>query len=169
MGRLSNPFVRRALTVGACLSLAVAVARCSSSSGDPCRTDADGIIGGASTIQLTVSDTAFSVGAADSGSVEPNIVVQNLSRVTLTLTNVGTRPHDFVIRCLPTPNAAGCPTESCFPPEAGLGPVAPGGSATTTFMTPAVEGAYPFVSDQPGDSETAADGGPGLLGEFVLM
>jgi hypothetical protein len=152
-----------------CLALALAASRCTSSSGDPCFTDADGVVGGSSTIQLTVSDTAFSVGGVDSGSSEPNITVQNLSQVTLIMTNVGARAHDLVVSCLATPNAAGCPTESCFPPEAGIGPVPPGGSATITFTTPAVEGAYPFVSDQPGDTATLADGGIGLVGEFVLM
>ncbi|HWL87182.1 MAG TPA: hypothetical protein VNO21_15360, partial [Polyangiaceae bacterium] len=87
-----------------------------------------------------------------------------------TLTNIGTKPHDFVIRCLSTPNANGCPTQSCFPSGANIPAVAPGQKATTTFTAPFAEGAYPFLSDLPGDSTTNADGVlTGLVGQFVLM
>jgi hypothetical protein len=38
------------------------------------------------------------------------------------------------------------------------------------FVTPAVEGAYPFTSDEPGDTTAGSDGTEtGLVGEFVLM
>jgi len=132
--------------------------------------DADGVTGLSYAVDLTVSDTAFSVGGPDSGSTEPNIAVQNLSTVTLTMTNVGTRPHDFVVECLPTPNEVGCPAQSCFPPAANLPAVQPGHSATTTFMTPAQEGAYEFLSNESGDTQASPDGGvEGLVGELVLM
>jgi hypothetical protein len=132
--------------------------------------DQDGIVGGNNLIELTVSDTGFGVGAPDSGSTESNITVQNLAMVTLVMTNIGTRPHDFVVQCMPTPNAKGCPTQSCFPAAANLPAVQPGKSATATFQTPATEGAYTFTSDEPGDTQTAADGGvTGLVGEFNLM
>jgi|CZKU01.1.fsa_nt_gi hypothetical protein len=132
--------------------------------------DQDGIVGGNIVIELTVSDTGFGVGAPDSGSSESNITVQNLARVTLTLTNIGTRPHDFVIQCLSTPNDKGCPTQSCFAAGASIPAVNPGKSVTTTFTTPAAEGAYTFTSDEPGDTQTAADGSlGGLVGEFNLM
>ena len=132
--------------------------------------DQDGITGGNNVIELAVSDTGFGVGAPDSGSTEPNITVQNGAMVTLTLTNIGAKAHDFVIRCLPTPNDKGCPTQSCFAPGASLPAVAPGESATTTFTTPATEGAYTFTSDEPGDTRTAPNGGlTGLVGEFNLM
>jgi len=132
--------------------------------------DQDGIVGGNNRIELAVSDTGFGVGAPDSGSTEPNITVQNLAMVTLVMTNIGTKPHDLVIECMPTPNTKGCPTQACFPAAANIPAVQPGKSATVMFETPATEGAYTFTSDEPGDTETAADGGvTGLVGEFNLM
>jgi hypothetical protein len=132
--------------------------------------DQDGIVGGNNLVELTVSDTGFGVGAPDSGSTESNITVQNLAMVTLVMTNIGTKPHDFVIQCMPTPNTKGCPTQSCFPAAANIPAVQPGKSATAMFQTPATEGAYTFTSDEPGDTQTAADGGvTGLVGEFNLM
>jgi hypothetical protein len=132
--------------------------------------DQDGIVGGNNLVELTVSDTGFGVGAPDSGSTESNITVQNLAMVTLVMTNIGTRPHDFVIQCMPTPNTKGCPTQSCFPAAANVPAVQPGKSATAMFQTPATEGGYTFTSDEPGDTQTGADGGvTGLVGEFNLM
>lgn len=150
------------------------VSACSSSKSDnddSCDTgDQDGVVGGNNTVLLSVSDTAFAVGGVDSGSTEPNIAVQNLSNVTLTLTNVGTKPHSLSIGCVPTGLPAGCPSMSCFPANANIPALAPGASSTTMFATPAVEGAYTFTSDVPGDSNAGADGGAtGLVGEFVLM
>ncbi len=134
----------------------------SSTSGDSCAPgDQDGINEQSETVLLTVSDTAFAVGGVDSGSTERNITSQNSSLITLTLTNVGTKPHDLVIGCIPTGLPAGCPTTSCFPKGANFAPLAPGASMTTSFTTPAVEGAYSFTSDVAGDGA--------LIGEFVLM
>lgn len=62
--------------------------------------DQDGVSGGSMTVLMTVSDTAFAVGGLDSGSDQRNIAVQNLSSVTLTLTNVGTKQHGFVVHCI---------------------------------------------------------------------
>jgi hypothetical protein len=161
--------VRPAILIG--LILAGATACSSSDSDDKCNPgDADGVVGGNNIVLLNVSDTGFAVGGVTSGSTEPNISVQNLSNVTLTLTNVGTTPHDFHIACIPTGLPAGCPTMSCFPDNANIPSLAPGDSATVSFATPAVEGAYQFTSDEAGDTSTGADGGiTGLVGEFVLM
>jgi hypothetical protein len=156
------------------------IAACSSSSGsngassddddDSCAPgDQDGITGGTDTVLLSVSDTGFGVGGPDSGSTQSNITVQNLASVSLTLTNIGTRPHDFVVQCLPTPNGRGCPTQSCFPTGANIPPLDPGTSATVTFTTPVTEGSYTFVSDVPGDSTLADGGATGLVGYFNLM
>lgn len=144
---------------------------CNSSGNDSCNPgDQDGVLGGTNTVLLNVSDTAYSVGGVDSGSTEPNIAVQNLSHVELTLTNVGTRPHGLHIACIPTGLPAACPAMSCFPDSANIPSLAPGDSVTVTFATPALEGAYPFGSDEAGDTSTGADGGvTGLVGEFVLM
>jgi hypothetical protein len=145
--------------------------------------DADGINGGDYPVLLNVSDTAFTVGGADSGSTEPNIATQNLGDVTLTLTNIGTKPHDMVIECIPSGLPAGCVRSSCFPNPADAGStpgsitliptLQPGESKTVTFVTPAIEGGYIFISDEPGDDThyNSADGGTtgNLVGEFVLM
>jgi len=129
--------------------------------GDPCTPDdQDGVIGTKETVLLSVSDTAFSVGGVGSGSTQRNITIQNLSPVTLTLTNVGAKPHSFVVDCIRSDLPAGCPQTSCFPEEANIAPVDPGESATAEFKCPAVEGAYPFTSDVPGDDA--------LVGQFVL-
>jgi hypothetical protein len=157
----------------------------SGSGGDPCSTgDQDGVGGGDYVELLSVSDTGFTVGGVDSGSTEPNIAVENLGNVTLTLTNTGTRPHDMVVECIPTglPDTCMNPS-SCFPnpDDAGSTPgsitlvptLQPGASATVKFVTPAVEGEYIFISDSPGDNTqyNSADGGVtgNLVGEFVLM
>ena len=134
--------------------------------------DQDGVVGSTDTVTvlLNVSDQGYAVGGVDSGSTEPNIAVQNLSNVTLTLTNVGSKSHSLHIACIPTGLPAGCPAMSCFPDNANIPALAPGDSATVMFATPAVEGAYQFTSDEDGDISTGADGGvTGLVGEFVLM
>ena len=140
-----------------------------SSSSETCSAgDGDGVSGGNNIVLLNVSDTGFAVGGLDSGSSEPNIAVQNSSNVTLTLSNVGTRPHALTVKCIPSGSPAGCPALSCFPGGANIPALDPGQSATVTFKAPPVEGAYPFISDAPDDSAT--DGGMGtLVGEFVLM
>ncbi len=122
--------------------------------------DADGIVGGTNTVLLNVSDTAFAVGGVNSGSTQPNITVQNSSAVKLTVTNVGSTPHSFKVACIPSGLPAGCEQTSCFPDEANLAAIAPGDSMSTTFATPAVEGAYQFTSDEPGDDD--------IVGQFVL-
>lgn len=131
-------------------------------SGSSCKPgDTDGVIGGCYAFDLAVDDTGFT----------PIILkAQNLGQVTLQLTNNGTRPHDFVVDCLPTPNDQGCPPQSCFPAAASLAPLAPGASVTTTFVTPNPEGIYTFHSDVAGDSGQGADGGlTGLWGQFVIQ
>lgn len=187
----------RVLAGAACLGLALTGASCSSTEGSGSGSsglnggssmsctpgDADGINGGDYPVLLNVSDTAFTVGGADSGSTEPNIATQNLGDVTLTLTNIGTKPHDMVIECIPSGLPAGCARSSCFPDPADAGStpgsitliptLQPGESKTVTFVTPAIEGGYIFISDEPGDDThyNSADGGTtgNLVGEFVLM
>lgn len=131
--------------------LLAALAACKSDEttdqGGACGTsDADGIVGGSFTFELDVSDTAFA----------PVILkAQNGSAVTLTVKNVGTKPHDFVVECI---SVNGC--TSCFPDQAKVAAVAPGASTTVTFTTPAVEGIYDFRSDVAGD---------GFAGQFILQ
>ena len=122
--------------------------------------DTDGLNGGCYTFDLTVTDTGFS----------PVILkAQNLGLVTLHLTNAGTKPHDFVMGCIPV-SFPGCPAQSCFSSAANIPSVAPGGSATATFATPNPEGIYLFRSDVNGDSQVDADGGAsGLVGQFVVQ
>src|SRR5579864_8201428 len=129
-------------TSSMCLGLFLASARCTSSAigGNACRADQNGGSGGMQVVDLTVSDTAFTVGAGDAGPGEPNITVENAATVTLTMTNMGTKPHDFVIQCQPTPNTNGCPTQSCFPPDADIPPLPPGASTTIVFVAPFHEG-----------------------------
>jgi hypothetical protein len=149
-----------AVAIGA--GLVLAGARCSSTtSNGTCNSDADGVVGGNVALDLKATDTSFS----------PTILkAQNLATVTLTLTNGGTQPHDFVIDCLPTPNTNGCPATSCFGDAAAIGPVPPDASATVTFTTPNPEGIYTFRSDLPGDTQTAPDGGiTGLVGQFIVQ
>jgi hypothetical protein len=105
--------------------------------------DADGIISEPAKLVVTVTDTGFS----------PKILTtQNTSDITLTLHNEGTRWHGFVVDCLPTPNADGCPLESCFPDDSRIAPLAPDESATIAFESPLVEGIYAFRSDAAEDS-----------------
>jgi hypothetical protein len=135
-------------------------------------TDSDGVIGGSQTFDLTVNDTAFSAGFAPDGGalLAPVLKAQNLASITLTLFNVGSMPHDFTVQCLPTPNSNGCPQTSCFPAGSSIPAVAPGSNATTTFVTPRTEGIYTFLSDLPGDTQPASDGGlSGLVGQFIVQ
>jgi hypothetical protein len=113
--------------------------------------DSDGLTGGSYTEDLQVDDTAFA----------PIILkAQNLATVTLTLKNAGSRPHDFVVDCMPTPNDNGCPATSCFPDASAIGALAPDASATSTFATPNPEGIYTFRSDLPGDTQS---------GQFIVQ
>jgi hypothetical protein len=122
--------------------------------------------GGTYTFDLNVDDTGF----------HPLVLsAENDATVTLTITNTGTRPHDFVLECLPTPNGSGCPAQSCFSAEASVpsvAPIEPGKSVTVTFVTPNVEGIYTFRSDLPGDSpnDVMTDAGEmGFSGQFVVL
>ena len=108
--------------------------------------DADGVIGGKYTFEVTVDDDAF----------KPLILkAQNTATVTIVLSNAGTVPHGFGVRCIDTPNDTGCPTRSCFPDEATIEPIEPGDKATTKFTLPRVEGIYPIYSTADGDSQEA--------------
>jgi len=127
------------------LALLVLTTHCSSSdsdddgSADACHPDdADGVIGGTFTLDVTITDTGFS----------PVVVqVQNSSTVKLTIHNTGTKAHSFVIGCL---SVAGCTV--CFPAESKVAALDPGGSRTVTFTAPYLEGLYPVSSDVAGDS-----------------
>lgn len=107
--------------------------------------------GGDFVFDLTVDDDAFA---------PRELPAQNLANVKLTLTNKGTRPHDFVVECMPTPNDNGCPARSCFPDAAAVAALAPDASTTRTFVTPNPEGTYTFRSDLPGDTQT---------GQFIVQ
>ena len=122
--------------------------------------DSDGMNGGCYAFDLTADDTRFSPFILKS---------QNLAQVTITLHNAGTKPHDFVVGCIPL-NFPGCPSQQCFPSGANIATLAPGQSASTTFGTPNLEGIYTFRSDLPGDSQLDNDGGvSGLWGQFVVQ
>jgi hypothetical protein len=110
---------------------------------EPCELDdADGVIGGSYTFELTVDDAEFS----------PKILkAQNTASVNLTLINAGSTPHDFAIACLPTPNDDGCPMQACFEDDAHLVPVEPGQTGMATFVVPRAEGIYEFRSTLNGD------------------
>jgi hypothetical protein len=151
----------------ACGALLATLAGCSSSSsgggdGGACFTDGDGINGGAYTFDLTVDDTGFSKNI---------LATQNDAQVTLTLTNMGTKPHGFEVECASVTSAypdlpAGCPTTACFPAGSTIAPLAPGASKTITFDTPTPDGIiYPFKSSEPADGTV-----PGLSnGQWTLM
>jgi hypothetical protein len=147
---------------------ALALVQCSSSTpvadddGGACFPDNDGLNGGDNTFDLTVDDTGFSKNL---------LATQNEAAVTLTLTNMGTKPHGFEVECTSVlsayPNVpAGCPTMACFPHGSTIPPLAPGKSATIMFVTPTVDGLiYPFRSGAPGDAMV-----PGLNeGQWTLM
>ncbi|MEO6603851.1 MAG: hypothetical protein ABIQ16_28465 [Polyangiaceae bacterium] len=158
--RIYSPIRLRHLLLGFALTL---LTGCGSDvNDDSCMPDdQDGIVGGNNTVLLTVSDTDFAVGGVNSGSTQRNISVQNNGNVTLTLTNVGSKPHSFHVACRATDLPAGCPQTSCFPDIATVPAIEPGDSVTVMFQTPAVEGEYQFTSDEPGDED--------LLGQFVLI
>jgi hypothetical protein len=131
--------------------------------------DQNGTSGGAKVIDITVNDTGFFVGGPDSGSTSSNVAFENSSNVTLTLFNVGTKPHDLTVQCQ-APNSDNCEMQWCFPAAANVPAVQPGQSATTTFTAPFNEGVYVFTSDLAGDKQGNEDSGlTGLVGEFVLM
>jgi hypothetical protein len=147
-------------------------------SDDTCYPDNDGINDDTYTIDIAVDDTGFtSTGGdtddgGDGGGTAKNIIAtQNQSPVTLTLTNNGTQPHGFQVGCVSVCSSyptlpAGCSSTSCFPSGATIAPIAPGASATVTFVTPVADGLiYPFSSSAPADSTV-----PGLnQGQWSLM
>ncbi len=152
--------VRGSLAAGSMsVLLGFLLCHCSSSTsggGNPCFDDENGLAGGDYIFALTVDDTGFS---------KPILQTENLAQVTLTLTNMGTKPHGFEIGCIATSAPAGCPTMSCFPAGSTIAPLAPGASATVTFDTPSTEGIYTFKSSEAGDSAVS-----GLNdGQFILM
>jgi hypothetical protein len=120
---------------------------CEADGSDACQAgDADGVVGGHYTFHVTVDDDAF----------KPVILKgQNTAEITLVLTNAGTVPHGFGVRCIATPNDTGCPTKSCFPDETTIDPIEPGKMATTEFKLPLVEGIYPIYSTADGDTHEA--------------
>jgi hypothetical protein len=137
-------FAARWALGGAFLALTCCSAGGSSGPCDP--GDSDGLTGGSYTFDVTVDDTSFT----------PQILkAQNLSSVTVRVTNAGTKPHGFSVGCIDTPNTQGCPAQSCFAAAATVGPVAPGASATATFATPNPEGIYPITSGVAGDMASA--------------
>lgn len=149
--------MRTPLCIGGVVLLCLAVA-CSGDDDDDDESscvpdDADGIANVDIKVELKVFDDRF----------EPAIVkTQNMSNVTLVLTNNGTRPHGFSIDCYPTPNARACPPQVCFPNEATIAPIAPGASATVAFPTPAYEAIYTYRSTADGDTALTT-------GQFILQ
>ena len=135
-----------------------------------CYPDNDGTNGGSYTIELTVDDTGFTASSPDGGTKDI-ISTQNDAQVTLTLTNMGTKPHGFeVLRTSVCPAyadlPAGCSPFASFPSGSTIPPIEPGKSATVTFDTPTPDGViYPFISNAPGDSSV-----PGLNdGQWSLI
>jgi hypothetical protein len=148
------------LRLSAALVGLLSVVSCGAGGSDMCQPDdEDGIVGTSVTFDLTVDDTRFSPAI---------LTAQNQTTVTLILHNQGTKPHDFVIDCMPTPNADGCPQKSCFPTEASVAPVAPGASATAKFVTPNPEGIYYYHSDLPGDADKPCTAGARGCGQFQV-
>jgi hypothetical protein len=136
------------IAAAALLSFGVAVSRCASTKStakSTCTEVGDGISGGAATLAIVVDDDGF----------RPRVVTaQDKAKVTLTLKNEGTRPHGFMVECVPTPDHEGCPMESCFPDNATIAPIPPGGSATITFLAPDLERLHPIRSTAHGDTLT---------------
>jgi hypothetical protein len=153
------------------LGLLAATACGSSDDDDSCQPDdQDGIIGSKQTVLLSITDERFAVGGVASGSTQSNIAVQNLTEITLVVTNEGEKPHSFQVECRPSELPAGCPQTACFPDEANIPAIQPGKSVTVVFEAPAVEGEYRFTSTEPGDTTEGEDGElTGLVGQFVLM
>jgi len=154
-----KPLLVTSLLARGALLLAAATVALGCSSSDPEKNDActpddaDGIIDEPANPVLTVTDSEF---------MPKIITTQNSSTVTLTFKNQGTKPHGFVVDCLPTPNRDGCPMESCFPTEAKIEPIQPGEEVQISFETPLVEGIYPFHSDLAGHSELEP-------GQFIIQ
>jgi plastocyanin len=121
--------------------------------------DADGVTGGSIVFQLTVDDTGFSPAI---------LTAQDGASVTLTMHNLGASPHDFVVDCMLTPNANGCPTTSCFPAAAAIPPEEPGASASITFVTPRPEGIYYYHSSMPANATQACMAGLPGCGQFIV-
>jgi len=153
----------------------VALLHCSSSSsgasdGATCYPDNDGFSNVPATVDVIVDDTGFYSGSPDSGidmdaGMKVVITTQNDSAVTLTLTNLGTKPHGFEVECTSATPAyptlpAGCSSRVCFPSSSTIPPIGPGTSMHVTFDTPPPDGLlYPFKSSAPADSTV-----PGLNG-----
>lgn len=188
------PSVRRAFLLIFCASSlgAASVAGCSSSSAGggaavdcvsvrpdagmsaapgACYPDYDGVTDQRYTIAIAVNDDGFtSAGGGDAGP-RKIIATQNGSPVTLTLTNEGTKPHGFQVGCVSVCSAyaelpAGCAPTACFPAGASIAPIAPGASATVTFVTPIPDNViYPFSSSASDDRSV-----PGLnAGQWAIM
>jgi hypothetical protein len=152
---------------------AIALAQCSSPSpgangggdGGSCFPDSDGVNGGFYPIELVVDDTGFYPSGGDDAGMKNVIATENDATVTLTLKNMGTKPHGFEVECTSVtpsyPNLpAGCSTMACFPQNSTIAAIAPGTSTTITFFTPTADGLlYPFKSSAPDDSTV-----PGLNG-----
>ena len=120
--------------------------------GDRCQPgDADGIIGAKKTVGVTVDDDGFS---------PTPVTAQNLTMMTIQLRNTGTKPHGFAVGCVATPNDNGCPPKSCFPGEARIDPVEPGGMGTAHFTVPLTEQIYPVTSTADEDD---------IEGQFVVQ
>jgi hypothetical protein len=104
--------------------------------------DQNGKAGGSAAFDVSVTDDLFT----------PSILkTENLANVTLALTNHGTKPHGFSIRCLGT---------TCFPDAAKIAPLPPDGNATVVFETPYTEGIYDFDTNVPGEAVT---------GQFIVQ
>jgi hypothetical protein len=121
-----------------------------------CFPDHDGICGGSYTIDVTVDDTGFS---------KTVIGTQNDAYVTLTLRNIGTKPHGFAVECTSVTPAypsipKGCPSIACFPANSIIAPLEPCESKTIMFATPTPDSLlYPIKSTEPSDCDV-----PGLNG-----
>jgi hypothetical protein len=164
-GRARISYVRTMIRPSALLTMAFVVAGCggndSDGSGDDkcAPDDADGLTGGDAAFELDVFDDRF----------DPMILTaQDRTKITLTLHNMGTKPHDFVTDCVPTPNQDGCPMTSCFPMSAKIAPLGPGESAKATFVVPIVEGIYYYHSDVAGDVSGACAAGVSGCGQFIV-
>ncbi len=135
-----------------------------SGDGGACFPDNDGINGGSYTIELVVDDSGFFRDQVDAG-MKNVIATHNDALVTLTLKNMGTKPHGFEVGCANASSAypdlpAGCSATVCFPSNSTVAPIAAGASKTITFDTPTPDGLlYPFKSSEPADSTV-----PGLNG-----
>jgi hypothetical protein len=160
---MGAPFASKTAEGAAVVAALVAVAiHCgsldpngSSGGGSSCSPgDMDGVANIPAAFDLSVNDTNFYTGDAGGDATTVVLTAQNRSPVTLTMKNTGTRPHDLVVGCLPTPNANGCPAQSCFPDAAAISAIAPDASATIRFVTPSPEGLYTFRSNLPGDTQT---------------